>query len=67
MFQRTMNNNIESAIFVKFYVSLSFTVALNKINEAVGVIPLNMGTSRKGCMGKLYVSTTWIPTLLDRK
>ena len=30
-----MNNNIESAIFVKFDVSLNFTVALNKINEAV--------------------------------
>ena len=30
-----MNNNIESAIFVKFDVSLNFTVAFNKINEAV--------------------------------
>ena len=35
MFQRTMNNSIESAIFVKFNVSINFTVALNKINEAL--------------------------------
>ena len=34
---------------------------------AIGVLPLNMGNSRKERMGKYYVNTKWIPTLLDKK
>jgi hypothetical protein len=33
----------------------------------LGVLPLNMGTSRKERMGKWYVNRKWIPTLLDKK
>jgi hypothetical protein len=35
--------------------------------KSIGVLPLNMGTSRKERMGKQYVNRKWIPTLLDKK
>ena len=37
------------------------------INVDIDVLPLNMGTSRKERMGKWYVNTKWIPTLMDKK
>jgi len=42
----------------------TYTGRANHVNT--GIIPLNMCTSRKGCMGKYYVNTKWIPTLLDK-
>jgi len=51
-----MNNNIESAIFVKFDVSLNFTVALNKINEAVTTFCMvrNSGSSCRQNQPKVH-------------
>ena len=49
MFQRTMNNNIERAIFVKFDVSLNFTIALHKINEAVTTFSIMYAKNFKTC------------------
>ena len=36
-------------------------------DKPTGVLPLNMGTSRKERMGKQYINRKWIPTLLEKK
>jgi hypothetical protein len=64
----TFTNNVSilclSCNIKNYQTSAELTIRNGK---SIGVLPLNMGTSRKERMGKQYVNRKWIPTLLDKK
>ena len=47
--------------------SVDDAIVIDRYSYMLGVLPLNMGTSRKERMGKQYINRKWIPTLLEKK